>query len=188
MVDTNGKARRAAKGDGEGSGPGGTRELNNQLRMLAEEYAQLAREVLSDNLTSVILFGSVARGDAVPASDIDLLVVCRELPAGAFRRRSLLEPIRERLQPRLQQLWDRGIYVDFAEVLRTESEATRTHPIYLDMVEEGVRLFDRNGFFASVLAQLRERLEELGAQRRQLGRVIYWDLKPDFRAGEVIEL
>ena len=38
------------------------------------------------------------------------------------------------------------------------------------------------------LARLRERLRELGAQRKQLGRIRYWDLKPDFQPGEVIWL
>ncbi|MEW6049226.1 MAG: nucleotidyltransferase domain-containing protein, partial [Bacillota bacterium] len=56
-------------------------ELNRDLRRLAEAYALAAREVLGDNLTSVVLFGSVARGEAGPGSDVDLLVVCRELPA-----------------------------------------------------------------------------------------------------------
>jgi hypothetical protein len=56
------------------------------------------------------------------------------------------------------------------------------------MTEEAVILFDRDDFFAQVLARVRERLRELGAQRRQLGRMRYWDLKPDFKPGEVITL
>jgi len=39
-----------------------------------------------------------------------------------------------------------------------------------------------------VLERVRERLRELGAQRKQPGTVRYWDLKPDFRPGEVIEI
>lgn len=91
----------------QGSGPDfrDTGGLNEQLRRLAEEYARVAREVLGDSLTSVVLFGSVARGEAGYSSDIDLLVVCRELPRGAFRRRRLVEPIGERLQASLCQLW-----------------------------------------------------------------------------------
>jgi len=164
------------------------RQLNVCLRRLAEQYARVASEVLGENLTSVYLFGSVARGEAGPESDIDLLVICRHLPEGAFRRRRVLEPIRERLTSHLQTLWDRGVYTDSVEVIRNETEAAKVHPLYLDMVNEAVRLFDRNGFFTHVLARLAERLQALGAERRRLGHVFYWDLKPDFRTGEVIEL
>jgi len=162
--------------------------LNQTLQRLTERYAAIAQEVLGDNLTSVVLFGSVAQGRARPESDIDLLVICRELPTGAFRRQETLDPVRERLQAELDRLWSQGVYADFSEVIKSETEARRTHPLYLDMTEEAVILFDRGGFFAGVLERLRERLQELGAERKQLGRLRYWDLKPDFKPGEVITL
>jgi predicted nucleotidyltransferase len=165
-----------------------TNGLNQALRHLAEQYAATAQAVLGGNLTSVVLFGSVARGEAESDSDIDLLVICRELPAGAFRRQEVLEPVRESLQAELERLWEQGCYTDFTEVLKTEVEAQKTHLLYLDLTEEAVILFDRGSFFARVLDRVRERLRELGARRRQLGHVRYWDLKPDFWAGEVITL
>lgn len=162
--------------------------LNEALYHLAERYAAEARTVLGNNLTSVVLFGSVARGQARPGSDIDLLIICRELPSGAFRRQEMLDPVRDRLQSALDRLADEGCYVDFTEVIRTEAEAQRMHPLYLDMTDEAVILYDRDEFFAQVLAQMQERLRAMGAQRKQLGRLRYWDLKPDFKPGEVIVL
>lgn len=44
------------------SGMEKTTALNQALRRLAEQYAATAQVVLGDNLTSVVLFGSVARG------------------------------------------------------------------------------------------------------------------------------
>jgi predicted nucleotidyltransferase len=44
--------------------------------VLSALRAELAR-VLGDQLTGLVLFGSRARGDADPASDIDVLVVVR---------------------------------------------------------------------------------------------------------------
>ncbi|MDW8396514.1 MAG: nucleotidyltransferase domain-containing protein [Anaerolineae bacterium] len=162
--------------------------LNTELRALAERYAQCAQALRGDELTSVVLFGSVARGEARPESDIDLLIICRSLPAGAFRRRAVLAPVRERLDPELERLWAQGCYTDFAEIIKTEAEAQHVAPFYLDLTEDGVLLFDRGGFFARILDRLRARLRELGAQRRRLGTLRYWDLKPDFKPGEVIEL
>jgi predicted nucleotidyltransferase len=158
------------------------------LRGIAERYAEIAREILGDNLTSVLLFGSVARGEAHPQSDIDLLVVCRRLPHGAFRRRDLLEPIRERIREHLEPLWRQGQYTDVVEVIKSEEEARHTRLLYLDMTEDAILLYDREGFFEAILAGLRRRMAKLGSVRRRLGKVRYWDLKPDFKPGERIEL
>ena len=163
-------------------------DLSRTLQHQAERYAQVAQEVLGDNLISVVLFGSVARGEAQANSDIDLLVICRELPTGVFRRREVLEPVRERLQEVLDRLWEQGIYADFTEVIKTMEEAEKTHLLYLDMTEEARILLDRDGFFARVLDRVRGRLRELGAQRKKLGHLRYWDLKPDFQPGEVVIL
>ncbi|MCX7844179.1 MAG: nucleotidyltransferase domain-containing protein, partial [Candidatus Bipolaricaulota bacterium] len=141
-----------------------------------------------ENLTSVVLFGSVARGEAHARSDIDLFVVARALPKGAFRRRGALEPVRARLEPELAELWKMGIYTDFAEILRTEVEARRFHALYLDMTEEAVVLYERGGFLAEVLERVRGKLRELGAQCKRLGKAWYWDLKPDYKPGEAIDL
>jgi lipid A disaccharide synthetase len=56
------------------------------------------------------------------------------------------------------------------------------------MVYDAVILYDKDGFFESVLDRLRARLNELGAQRIVVGRNWYWRLKRDFRFGEVIEI
>jgi len=163
-------------------------ELQHDLIKLARRYALRAQEVLGDDLTSIVLFGSVARGQARPDSDIDLLIVCRQLPQGAFQRQALLEPVRQRLQADLEPLWRQGCYVDFTELLKDETEAPQHRLLYLDMTEEAILLFDRDNFFADILARLRKRLSELGSQRKQLGNIRYWDLKPDFKPGEEIVL
>ena len=163
-------------------------ELNATLRELAGRYAEIAKEVLGENLLSLALFGSVARGEAGPHSDIDLFVVCRKLPKGMMRRRRLLEPVRERLQKDLEGLWRQGIYADFTELILTEEEARRFRWLYLEMMEEAVILFDREGFLRGVFEALRRRLRELGARRRKIGKLKYWDLKPDMKPGEVVEL
>jgi predicted nucleotidyltransferase len=48
-------------------------------REVARDIARDLRELYGDNLVEVVLCGSLARGDAVPDSGIDLAVVLREL-------------------------------------------------------------------------------------------------------------
>ena len=47
----------------------------NTHRAVAEEFARRVVSILGDQVESVILYGSVARGEAVPESDIDILVI-----------------------------------------------------------------------------------------------------------------
>ncbi len=73
-------------------------------------------------------------------------------------------------------------------VLKTPEEVGHGSPLFLDMTEDARILFDRRSFFARELDRLRERLAHLGARRVWLGNAWYWDLKPDYRPGEVFEL
>lgn len=163
-------------------------ELDARLLNLARQYSQSAGAVLGDGLVSIVLFGSVARQQCKPTSDIDLVVVLREAPMSARARRAILEPVRASVQPMLDQLWREGCFTDFTEIILTTSEAEKTHRLYLEIVEDGVILHDVGGFFAGVLARLKKTLRRLGAQRKTLGNLRYWDLKPDFKPGDVVEL
>lgn len=137
-----------------------------------------------DRLVSLVLFGSVARREAGPSSDIDLLVVAEGFPRSlAERRRPLLEA------------WDRVRVsrdlrsVQWNLVTKSPDEARVRSPLYLDIVEDGIVILDRHGFFQAVLDGMRERMRVLGSRRVRLDDgTWYWDLKPDFRFGEVVEL
>jgi predicted nucleotidyltransferase len=140
--------------------------------------------VLGDRLHSLVLFGSVARRQARPTSDIDLIVVAEGLPRRlADRRRPLLES------------WERARTsqalppVEWNLVVKSPAEAQFHSPLYLDIVEEGMLIVDRGGFFEAVLAAMRDRMRALGSRRVYLpDGSWYWDLKPDFRFGEVVEI
>jgi len=158
------------------------------LRRLAEEYAAGVHSLLGERLVSIVLFGSVARGDPSPTSDIDLLIVVDDLPRGHFARKRLLEPADRDFMPRLAAAESEGLETRLARIMRTPAEAQRIVPLYLDMTEDAVLLYDRDGFFAAVLDRLRASLRRLGARRVRQGKILYWDLKPDFKPGDVIEI
>lgn len=51
--------------------------MNEELQMILAELRQRLAEHYGERLVEVVLFGSQARGDAVPGSDIDVLVVLK---------------------------------------------------------------------------------------------------------------
>ena len=137
-----------------------------------------------EGLISVVLFGSVARREARPTSDIDVLLVAEGLPRSQADRR----------QPFLDA-WEavrtaRGLApVEWNLVVKTPHQATYRSPLYLDMVEDAILILDRGRFFEEVLAGMRGRMRELGSRRIHLpDGTWYWDLKPDFRWGDVVEI
>jgi predicted nucleotidyltransferase len=165
-----------------------TDHVAEALRRMAGEYAALVRRTLGDRLVSVVLFGSVARGDPSPSSDIDLLIVAQGLPSGQFARKRLLAAADADFEAALEAAERDGISTRLARIVRTPVEAARVIPLYLDMTEDGILLYDRDGFFAAVLDRVRSSLQRLGSRRVRLGKSWYWDLKPDFRPGDTIEI
>lgn len=162
--------------------------LNRALRGVAEAYVAALAAACGPDLVSAVLFGSVARGEADPLSDVDLLLVVRGLPPGRLARHRVLEPADAAVEPLLADLRRQGAFADVVPVLKTPAEAERPVPLYLDLVEDAVLLHDPQGFFAGVLERLRASLRRLGARRVRRGRVRYWELKPDYRPGEVFRL
>ncbi len=165
-----------------------TTGVGSALQNAAQSYAGLLRSVLAENLVSVVLFGSVARGEAAAGSDIDLLIICEALADGRFARLRLLEDVDRGFEDHLARLRSMGIDTRLACLIKTRAEAERVVPLYLDLVEDARLLYDRGDFFATVLARIADSLKRLGAERRVRGRVRYWVLKRDFVPGEVFEL
>lgn len=166
----------------------GVEHLREPYKTILSKLLEALEELLGDKLISLIVFGSVARGEAKGDSDIDLLVVAEDLPRSRLARQDIFMRAEEHLAGLLDELESRGVHVDFSPLLKTPEEASRITPLYLDMVEDAVILYDRNGFFESILRRLKSRLEELGAERVRVGRKWYWRLKRDYRFGEVIEI
>jgi predicted nucleotidyltransferase len=151
--------------------------LQKGYRPILAALVDAARRVYGPRLVSLAVFGSVGRGTARPDSDVDLLLVARELPRGRLARMDEFAGV-EALVPS----------ADLSPVFKTPEEAERGSPLMIEMVEDAVVLHDPTGFLAARLERLRRRLAELGARRVPYGGAWYWDLKPDFRPGEEIEL
>ena len=49
----------------------------NELQIILSEIAAAAKETFGEKLDSVILYGSYARGDYTPESDVDIMILVR---------------------------------------------------------------------------------------------------------------
>lgn len=163
--------------------------------MLREKFLELEDKLLiairsfyGARLISVVIFGSVARETLHFDSDIDILMIVEGLPEGRMKRIREFEGVEKEIEPFLKSLRKEGIHTILSAILKSPDEAKKGSPLFLDMVEDAKILYDKEGFFSTILEQLRSRLQTLGAKRVWKGNAWYWVLKPDLKPGEVFEL
>lgn len=104
--------------------------MQEPYKSLLEKLTKLLQEEFQDRLVSVVLYGSVARGDNRKDSDIDLLLVIKDLPKTKTERVILFDKVERKLDDDIMRLMDEGYYVTFSPVLKTPEEAVRFSPIY----------------------------------------------------------
>ena len=141
-----------------------------------------------EKIISCALFGSVARGEAKPYSDIDLLIVCQKRSAKSMKKFvKVLFKLEETKE--YKKLVSMGLHPDPYPIFVTPEELSKNPLILLDILDHGIILYDRKNFLKGKLQKFKERLKQLGARKLTFEDGSWaWDLKPDWRPGEVIEI
>ena len=112
-------------------------ELLAAFELLAalQDYVSAVRAELGPHLQRVILFGSRARGDARPDSDVDLLLLMTNYPEERWLVRKRVVSATHRLTLTHQLV--------FGSVLaRVADYEAETEPLYRQVKKEGIVLMD----------------------------------------------
>jgi hypothetical protein len=160
-------------------------------REYLQDYTEMVVKLYGDNLVSIAVFGSVARGNPKPGSDIDVLLVLRNAPLTANQRMMGLTRINLELQTKdsWKKLDAAGRSGLIAECVFTVDEIKKHPPILLDIIEDGVIIMDRDSLLKKVLSNLRRKLNKLGAKKVKLDDgTWFWVLKPDIKFGESVKI
>lgn len=130
-----------------------------------------------ERLVSVVLFGSAGRGEETPTSDVDLIVVIKDLPDGRYKRRFVLEPVFEDAE-------NMGLTASFNCHIKTPDEAKRITVMYFDLSTDAKVLYDRGDFFKKIINRVKKIIRANGAVRKRWGKFYYWDVKPGAHGDE----
>ena len=120
---------------------------------------------LSEQLWGLVLFGSVARGEAKESSDLDLLLVADGLPEKFMARMRYLRCL-------LPSALRGG--VSFIAKTRAEFEAGFPS-YYLDLALDGIILYDREDYMQQKLARIRELMKTAGLKRQRTDDGFSWE-------------
>jgi predicted nucleotidyltransferase len=150
------------------------------VRMMASHFG--------DRLVSVCLYGSVARGEAQATSDIDLLVVLESLDGSPVESLRAVYGCLGELRLERRFLLRHGVATDVSIYPLAREEARRFYPIYLDVAEDGIILYDVGGFFARLQFQAVGTLINSGGVKVRSRGEWFWRMPKDFVFGEPIGL
>lgn len=163
--------------------------LSRDYQRLLDRLLTLLREQMGERLLAVCLYGSLARGQVQRGSDVDLFIVVQgeqkeaeELWTTAHR--ALYET------PEYEALTQQGIWPALSPFIVTQAFlAAETPWLLLEVQDHGLILYDPQGVLARKLEAVRQRMRELGTKKVMMpDGSWYWDIKPDWKPGEVFEL
>jgi predicted nucleotidyltransferase len=131
--------------------------LPENVELAIEEFVKACKEKFREDLVSIILFGSYARGNFKEASDVDMLVIVKKLPKNWKGRKKLFEEIIKKINENY------GKYVEVIPLTEKELVSNIKHcNSFLITLLLGHRvLFDKNFFvenfksFANILRKER---------------------------------
>lgn len=136
---------------------------------------------------AIALFGSAARGESRPESDLDLLVVAPFTSRGPVEWLAELRPVVDVAERLAYRQWSRtGAYHSVQLVPARPEDLEDPGLLFLDLTRDACLIEDPNGALRFALKKLKGGLSSSGAERRkdsQGGR--YWVLGPPGAADEV---
>jgi len=137
---------------------------------------------LPSYVKAVLLFGSLARGEASERSDLDLLLLHGDAPLGDLveLRRHLYELVAERLASSFESIT--VVDAKLKEFLRPKIVT----PLLLNVYADAIVVVDRVGGLEEFLESIRRRIRELGLKRLKDGRAYCWVLPKPMERVELL--
>ncbi|MCS4541303.1 MAG: nucleotidyltransferase domain-containing protein [Euryarchaeota archaeon] len=170
---------------------GNSSSIQSEYRDYITLIVKSIKGYFKENLISLVLYGSVAREEAGEGSDLDFLVVSKSFASSFGSRFEVFNEIEKKLRQTeaYQKLKELKFGTLISPVPLTPDEIIKNPPILLDIITDGIILYDKNDFIKNHLKELEKKLEKIGAKKIFLkpGKW-YWDLKPDYKLGEVVEI
>jgi predicted nucleotidyltransferase len=128
-------------------------KIPENVELAIKEFVEACKEKFKENLVSIVLFGSYARGNFKETSDVDLLVIVKNLPESVWERDKLIGEI---IWAILVKRWVR-ISTILVEPEEIKMHAEWPNPIFYGILL-GYRSLLGNEFFEEIISLVKERI------------------------------
>jgi len=129
-------------------------KIPENVELAIREFVEECKKKFGENLVSIILFGSYARGSFKETSDVDLLVIAKNLPKSVWERDKLLEEV----------VWDilEKKHIKISPIL-VEPEEVKIHAMWPNPIFYGILLgyhaIYGSEFFEEIMNTVKERVK-----------------------------
>jgi len=128
-----------------------------------------------DSLVGCAIFGSYARRDNRKNSDLDLLIILDKAPGFSKRIKEFVEQIEMRHEVLAQAIFEQEeILCELSPYILSREEALKIHPIYFDLVEHHLVIYDPYDFIDRIIHSTRKILTQSGARKVRRNNTWEW--------------
>lgn len=128
-----------------------------------------------DSLLACAIFGSYARGENRKNSDLDLLIIVTKTQGLSRRLKDFVENIEMKHEMLAQIIYEREeIICELSPYILTGDEALKMQPIYFDLVEHHLIIFDPAFIIGRIISSTRKILIQSGAQKVRRNNTWEW--------------
>ena len=108
----------------------------------------------SENILGILLYGSIAGKNLSQFSDIDTLILSNSSFLSSLE---LVEQTINKLEPlRRDLLVSKGNFLNISPLILTPPDLEELHPIFFDIAEQGIILFERNRIITNFISRIRK--------------------------------
>lgn len=151
--------------------------LGLEQKVLIDQVTSRIVSFYGSRLVSFAIFGSYARGEARLDSDLDLLIIVEPFLRRLKEVRSFIENVEFPLEESLRSLNLQDIRVQLSPLILGVAQASKFNPLYLEMVENSVILYDPKNLLKNILHQTRMKMKKWGSQKIMIGHQSVWQIR-----------
>ena len=138
--------------------------IDMKTEIIIELTAALKKE-FHQTLISIAVFGSMVKGTLTPTSDIDVIVVCENLPKDWRARDKMVLELTEAIELK----YTRPIHMNLLGKEEISMAGDLISPLILEIYDANEIVFDKDDYFKNLLKDMKENLKNLHATKIQHG-------------------
>jgi predicted nucleotidyltransferase len=156
----------------------------NIFNFLIEKLSNAFKLHHSNNLVLAVHFGSTARGELKPYTDIDLYLAFKKLESDRFKSQELFNIYEESVKYEIKQLYMGGFHLDFSPHIYSAESIFVFKRFYLDFPEEAKILFQVNENGTELIQKIVEMRITQNIQLKHFNGIRVWDGSGNLKPGE----